>query len=171
MQIAGKTTKTTRCYTTFKEKVIDEDEALAIYLTLKDSIEWEEEIRSKKGFTRKAKTVPMGQYPEIDSVIIRALRYLITCKESKNPKKYAILNYYLNYYEDGNMWTPNHSHRGTHQMVLSLGATRTLTVGKKEFQMSSGSAILFGGSIHGVPKNKAVKEGRISIATFMVPVE
>ena len=36
--------------------------------------------------------------------------------------------------------------------------------------MDNGSAIIFGSSTHGVPKDNS-KEGRISIATFMTPVE
>ena len=67
------------------------------------------------------------------------------------------------------MWTPNHSHKDTHQLVVSLGVTRTLQVGEKKYSMVNGSAIIFGSSIHGVPKDETVTGGRISIATFMVP--
>jgi hypothetical protein len=74
---------------------------------------------------------------------------------------------YLNYYENGEMWTPNHSHSGTHQLVISLGCPRTLQVTKKDYRMENGDAILFGSAIHGVPKEVNVKKGRISIATFM----
>ncbi len=77
---------------------------------------------------------------------------------------------YLNYYENGEMWCPNHTHPGTHQMVLSLGETRTLVVAKKDYVMKSGDAIIFGSAIHGVPKDTST-EGRIAIATFMKPLE
>lgn len=66
------------------------------------------------------------------------------------------------------MYTPNHSHRGTHQLVLSLGGERTLNVGKTEYVMRGGDAIIFGSSVHGVKKEPGA-EPRISIATFMVP--
>jgi hypothetical protein len=77
---------------------------------------------------------------------------------------------YLNYYENGEIWTtdhPNHSHSGTHQLVISLGCPRTLQVTKKDYRMENGDAILFGSAIHGVPKEVNVKEERIGIATFM----
>lgn len=131
-------------------------------ILLKESIIWEEGIRSKKGFTRKAKALLMGEYPLIDEIILDALK-----KITKN--RYLISHIYLNYYVDGNMWTPNHSHPGTHQLVISLGASRNLDIGKKSFLMESGDIILFGSSIHGVPKCD-IKEGRISIATFMTPI-
>ena len=54
-------------------------------------------------------------------------------------------------------------------MVISLGATRTLNVGKTAYQMHSGDLIMFGSDEHGVPREPQVLEGRISIATFMVP--
>lgn len=77
---------------------------------------------------------------------------------------------YLNYYRNGEMWTPNHSRPGTHQLVISLGATRTLEVTKKKIPMKNGDAILFGSATHGVPKEPEITTGRISIATFMRPV-
>ena len=67
------------------------------------------------------------------------------------------------------MYTPNHSHKGSHQLVISLGGKRTLTIGKKKFPMKNGDAIIFGGSTHGIPKEPNAQEGRISIATFMIP--
>lgn len=76
----------------------------------------------------------------------------------------------INYYVDGTMYAPNHSHKGSHQLVLSLGVTRTLTVCKKEFAMNNGSSIIFGGSIDGVSKEPLVSTGRISIAAFLQPL-
>jgi hypothetical protein len=81
---------------------------------------------------------------------------------------YYILGVYINYYRDGNDWTPNHSHPKQVQLIISLGATRTLTIGKKDYLMESGDVAIFGSSIHGIRKEPEVKEGRISIATFML---
>jgi hypothetical protein len=67
------------------------------------------------------------------------------------------------------MYTPNHAHKGTHQLIISLGCPRTLQLGKKEFIMENGDAIIFGGSSHGIPRDNSVT-GRISIATFMKPL-
>lgn len=152
-----------RCQTKFEENILNEDFATSLYYFLRENIEWEEGVRSKKGFTRKAKGLQIGEIPEIDNVILETLS-----KISKN--KYLILGIYLNYYENGEMWTPNHSHPGSHQLVISLGQTRKLSLGKKNYEMKNGSAIIFGSSTHGVPKDESV-EGRISIATFMVPLK
>jgi hypothetical protein len=40
-------------------------------------------------------------------------------------------------------------------------------VGKKDYSMKSGDAILFGSSIHGIPQNPDIINGRISIAIFI----
>ena len=53
------------------------------------------------------------------------------------------------------------------QVVISLGATRTLIIGKKTFSLNNGDVIIFGSSTHGVPKEPTITNGRISIATFM----
>ena len=151
-----------KCYTTYKENVLTPDRATALYYFLEDNIQWEDGIRSRKGYTRKAKPLDMGDVPEVDQAIIDSLHRLTN-------KNYAILGIYLNYYENGNMWTPNHSHKGTHQLVISLGQTRELNVTNKTYNMTNGSAIIFGSATHGVPKDESIN-GRISIATFMVPI-
>ncbi len=107
----------------------------------------------------------MGEYPQVDALIEQALAKL------KQNDAYAIFGVYLNYYRGGNDYTPSHNHPGTHQLVISLGATRTLEVAKKSYQMTSGSAIIFGTSQHGVPKEVNIQGGRISIATFMKPIQ
>jgi hypothetical protein len=151
-----------KCYTNYKENVLNTDRAESLYYHLKYNIEWEDGIRSKKGYTRKAKPLNFGDIPEVDKAIVDALKQL-------SNTNYAILGIYLNNYENGEMWTPNHSHKGTHQLVVSLGQTRRLDVGNKHYNMTNGSGIIFGSSIHGVPKD-GTTEGRISIATFMVPL-
>ena len=151
------------CKTTFKADVFDPDYAFACYYDLVEKLPWVDGVPSKSGKTRKAHSCQFGQDNTIDNLIVNALTKLTT-------QKYLILGVYVNYYADGSMWTPGHSHAGSHQLVISLGATRTLNVAKQSFQMTSGSAILFGSAHHGVPKEGHVFEGRISIATFMKPI-
>ena len=134
-----------------------------MYFHLMKNIEWEDGIKSKKGFTRKAKALDIGDLEEVDNLILKVL------SEISNTN-YFIDGIYLNYHENGEMWTPNHSHKGTHQLVISLGATRILNVSNKSYNMENGDAVIFGSAIHGVPKDEST-EGRISIATFMTPVE
>jgi hypothetical protein len=149
-----------KCKTVFKREVIDSDVATNLYNLLKYNIEWEDGIKSKSGFTRKAKPLYYGQIKEVDDVINIAL-------VSLTDTQYYIEGIYLNYYENGENYTPSHSHKGTHQLVISLGETRILKVGNKNHDMDHGSAIIFGSSSHGVPKDNSIN-GRISIATFMV---
>ena len=73
----------------------------------------------------------------------------------------------LRYYRDGNDWTPNHTHKDTTQVIISLGTTRALTVGAKSYNMARGDVAMFGSSLHGVAKDTAVLDGRISIALFI----
>lgn len=149
--------------TQYIKAMIPEAQATTLFEVLRDTIEWEEGIRSKKGFTRLAKSTNLVEYPEIRELILTSLKkFKLSCN-------YTIYGVYINYYRDGTMWTPNHTHKGTHQLVLSFGTTRTLNIGKKTFEMENGDAVLFGSSIHGVPKEENVMEGRISIATFMRP--
>lgn len=142
---------------------IEADLATGLYFELQESIEWEEGVRSRNGFTRKALAIDLVEYPLLGNVVARILNNITT-------QQYEIMGTYLNYYQNGEMYTPNHSHKQTSQLVVSLGATRTLTVGKKSYQLNNGDSILFGSSVHGVPKEPSVTEGRISIATFMIPI-
>lgn len=174
-----------RCRTIFLPSVLEERDATSLYTLLKEGIEWEDGVRTRNGgFTRKAKVV------DLDSPTMELLLpYIIPCigqtatarlekkigrrmtEQDVSAKqalfKYVVLGVYLNYYEDGEMYTPSHVHRDQHQLIISLGATRTLHVGSKSYEMESGSAIFFGSATHGVPREPTIKEGRISIAVFM----
>lgn len=154
------------CKTVFLKNGVDSDKSWAYFYDLKENVEWEEGVRSKKGFTRKAKSLSFDETkgsPYLFPIICAAISKLTKVE-------YTIDGIYLNYYETGEMWTPNHSHKGTHQLIISLGGTRTLNVGKRSFEMENGDIILFGSSVHGVPKQPDKKQGRISIATFMTPI-
>ena len=146
---------------------IDLDYSNTIFDYLKDCIAWEDGIRSKAhGVTRKAKSIDPTQYPEILGIIMHVLQqfYPDVGMGIITPTIYGT---YINYYRDGNDFTPIHNHPSTIQLVISLGATRTLTVGTKTLSMNSGDAVIFGVQKHGVPKDLSVSGGRISIATFI----
>ncbi len=53
------------------------------------------------------------------------------------------------------------------QLIISLGESRTLTIGSKEYNMENGDVEIFGSSYHSVPKNPEITKGRISIAVFI----
>ncbi len=76
-----------------------------------------------------------------------------------------ILEVYLNYYKNGDDYTPSHSHPKQIQCVISFGKTRTFILGKKKYRLGNGDVIFFGSSSHSIPKSKTKRE-RISIATF-----
>lgn len=77
---------------------------------------------------------------------------------------------YLNYYRDGNDWAPSHSHPGETQLIISLGATRSLKIGTKTYEIGNGDVIVFGSSSHSIIQDPSITEGRISIATFCHPL-
>lgn len=141
-------------------RMIEEDEATTIFNHLRCNIQWEEGIRSKSGPTRKAKSMDFGIDDILDYIIIKILAKLDVDTSS-------VRGIYLNYYRTGSDWTPNHSHPGMKQVVISLGADRVLTMGSKNYVMSNGDVIVFGSSIHGVPKDPNCTQGRISIALFV----
>lgn len=148
--------------TKYVPSFLEEKEALNLYAYLRDNISWQDGIKSRNGFTRKAKILEVGDCERVDAVVFDAIENML-CGE------YILLGMYLNYYENGNMYTPNHSHKGQHQIVISLGETRTLNIGKKSYPLHNGDLIMFGSSVHGVPKENT-QEGRISIAIFLQPI-
>ena len=117
------------------------------------------------GFTRLAKSIDLNGYPDLKSVVLEVLA------KFELGADYLLAGTYLNYYKDGNMFTPNHSHPGMHQLVISLGATRGFTIGKQLVPLNSGDTIMFGSAVHGIPKQPEVGEGRISIAIFLKKLE
>jgi len=134
--------------------------ALALYNHLKDTIVWDDGIPSKHGFTRKAKALNIIQDDFIAPIIQSAINIC-------DITHLQLVGCYLNYYRNGNDYTPNHSHKDTVQVIISLGETRTLMVGKKAYTVNNGDVTIFGSSVHGVPKDVACVNGRISIALFL----
>ncbi|CAK7994533.1 Hypothetical protein POVR1_LOCUS57 [uncultured virus] len=148
-----------RTKTQHYKSLVDPVKATALYNHLATSIRWEEGVRSKNGFTRLAKAVNLNDDPRVDEMIVEVL-----VKLGYNGYLGGI---YLNYYKDGQHYTPNHSHKGTQQIIISLGATRTLTIGKTDYAMANGDVAIFGSSVHGIKKEPLVADGRISIALFV----
>lgn len=153
-----------RTKTTHLRGVLTEEAATLLYHQLKDALPWRDGIRSRRhGFTRKACALDPEHLP---SNILDALR---VAAHAAGETHAFIRGVYVNYYEDGTHWTPNHSHPGSVQWILSLGATRTLIVGKKHLAMANGDLAVFGAGIHGVPREPEITAGRISIAVFTDP--
>jgi hypothetical protein len=121
---------------------------------------------SKKRHTRSALPYDLDDFIEFihnfPDIIEKVTEVIYTFSERK-----FCAGLYLNYYKDGNDWTPNHTHPGTTQIIISLGATRTFQYGKKDIPSQNGDILIFGSGIHGVPKDPDVTNGRISIALFM----
>jgi len=157
-----------RSTVTLQQALLPED-SKDLYGTLVSG-EWVEGIKSRNGSTRLARRVDMES--EEGTLLLTTIADVLLMMKTVDPSipDYAVFGIYLNYYRDGNMYTPNHSHAKTHQLVISLGASRSFTIGTKKMILNDGDAILFGSSVHGVPKEPEVKTGRISIATFMAPV-
>jgi len=125
-----------RCPTK-KIKILSNRTSAELFYHLYHNIAWEQSIPSRNksinnGFTRMGASLSLD-----DERLIQVLPYLLDAVELLKPeeiKNYQIVGVYCNLYENGTYYTPNHSHPGQHQIVLSLGATRTLKVGKKDIQ-------------------------------------
>lgn len=156
------TSTNTRFKTQYHAKCVNSTDATNMYNHLRDTISWEEGIKSKGKHSRFAKSLSFNDNKSIQDMLINVLKSL-------SLKNYVIFGLYLNYYMSGDDFTPNHKHKGTIQLIISLnehGGDRKLTIGSKEYNLQNGDVILFGGSVHGIPKADN-KNGRISIAVFM----
>jgi len=150
--------------------LLDYDYSIAMYEYMKDNIVWEDGVKSRvHGFTRKAKAVDptSSSIPGLMEMITFAISSYIQQTRGVGTTTFAIYGTYINYYRNGCDFTPVHNHPGTIQLVISLGASRTLNVGSKCVIMNSGDAVIFGVQKHDVPKDPNITEGRISIATFI----
>lgn len=163
---------------------LDEKVASNLFNILKDCKDenglsiWHNGIRDRTGVsTRKAHIVTNTKsvvfnllYDIVKTLLYKA--YSLLKYDVKNIEG-SILGIYLNYYESGNDYAPIHNHRKqkTHQMVISLGDSRTFVLGSKEFEVKNGDVMFFGYQNHGIKKeNKKDDKGRISIAVFTKPI-
>lgn len=156
-----------RIYTEYFPSFLSKEIADYLYIELLNTVDWVDGIKGKKGVTRLAKTIKTpNDIESIGQIFLGILDYLKTNSKLNKITDLAIFGLYLNYYRNGYDHAPKHSHPGTCQIIISLGATRTLNVGTKSYSLNSGDMILFGSSMHEVPIESEVKDGRISIATF-----
>ena len=81
---------------------------------------------------------------------------------------------YANYYRNGAVGCGRHRHPSTLQILVSLGATRTLRISDAQGQtlkdevLHSGDVILFGSQYHELLKD-VTTEPRVSLAIFVKP--
>lgn len=146
---------------------IPDDQAKELFTFLKEAIPWGLGVPSRRhaGITRLA--YPL-EYRDLKSLCSAPVISKIESAISEHSIRKEIAGVYLNYYRNGNDWTPNHTHPGSSQLVLSLGTIRKFAYGKKEFNVFNGDILLFGSGLHGVPKDDSVEDGRISIALFLI---
>lgn len=148
-----------RTRTTLKKSAVDPVEAEKLYNYLVENMPWVEGIKGRNGFTRW-----QTQY-NFDNDSLNQLIVATILTFQLDP--IDLEGVYLNWYKTGDDYTPSHSHLKSRQIIISLGATRTLKVNKKNYPLENGDIILFGTAAHGVPKEPEVEEGRISIALFL----
>src|SRR3989344_1693554 len=132
----------------YQARALDDSLASELYQRLLAMAPWKrtDEIRSRRtGFTRKARKLAVGEplFMELIPYVESVLGVL--------DRPYIILGLYLNWYENSQSYTPSHNH-DTDQLVISLGATRVLRVGSRDFSMEHGDAVLFGTQPHSVPR-------------------
>lgn len=155
----------TKVKTEYFTSFIDTETANQYYLFLKGNVHWVDGIYSRKarGPTRLAFATNDNQTGFVDEFVSQIVHGVL----KRLDRKYNLLGSYLNYYVNGNHYCPSHRHIDNIQLVISLGATRSLKIGSKIYTLKSGDVIIFGSSAHEVPIEPNVTEGRISIATFM----
>lgn len=160
-----------RFSTQYYPSLIPRTEADQYYEYLRYTIPWSDGIYSTRAgrVTRQAYSMPSTS---IRTEYDRVLQGLITYCSARVtlPYSHITLGNYVNHYRNGQEWAPSHSHRGQVQMIVSLGTTRNLLIGSKTYPLHSGDVITFGSSTHQIPIQSKVSTGRISLATFMVPV-
>lgn len=143
--------------------VFTRDESIQYYDVLRALIAWEPSIatRFEPGKpTRLAKAMSLGDEEIMDRIIAQTF-----ARVDIQPRGYHGI--YINYYRDGDDWCPRHKHPGTVQLVISFGAKRQFSLEDKRYNVKGGDVIMFGSQIHGVVRNKKIKDGRISIAMFL----
>ena len=149
--------------------MFDESTSNSIYEFLKNNVEWQDGIYSRryKKITRSA--YMEGNDVDIDDYLQSLVDFALLKINSEN-KKYISFGMYVNYYKNGNDFLPSHSHPNTIQLVLSFGTTRKLKVNSKYYDMTNGDCIMFGSGFHSIDTDPDVVDGRISIATFLTPL-
>lgn len=160
-----------RFKTTYYPGLIDPAEATALYEFLRDTVLWTDGIWSKRynQVTRKGCSMSMD-LDTPDPIHAQVMRVVTAVLQQVSDGDVVPLGVYLNYYQDGNEWAPSHRHQGMVQLIISLGAQRKLIVGTKPYIIDNGDVIIFGGATHELVREPDITEGRISIATFMVPI-
>ena len=149
---------TTRITTNCFESFIEPDVADVLFKYYRDNIQWVEAPKSKGRHTRFGSVCSSR-----DPITMSLVEFVV---ENVGYSVESVTGVYLNYYKDGDDYTPTHSHPGTIQIILSLGAERVLEVAKKLYPQKSGTVTVFGGSKHGVPRSETL-ESRISVAIFI----
>lgn len=153
------------------DQAIADDLATYFYNELSTTIDWRPGVPSRKtGHTRMACPLEYGDNEIVDTIINTAIE-LLKQVDVISGIGLVIFGVYLNYYRDGNEYTPMHRHPDSKQIVVSLGATRTLKIDSTDYATKNGDLITFDHELHGVPQEPQVNEGRISVAFFVKVVE
>jgi len=151
-------------------KVLNDDISDYYYNSLNNLIEWydREYVRGQEDLHVKLIKLVLTQILNI----LREIAFIISTPVMKSLSKYNqykslnIVGCYLNYYENEKHYTPSHKHLKTIQIIISLGATRTLLINNKKYNSNNGDVFIFNEQIHGVPVEKNKNNSRISIALF-----
>lgn len=164
----------TKTQTQFFASVLERKEANELYVFLRDNIDWEDGIYSKKAARMSRKAYSPVSSIEVEEKDLGIYDKIIEdtvarCLKAVGRESHFVYGTYVNYYRDGTDFCPAHAHKGQVQLVLSLGTRRVLNVGEKQYPMDSGDCIVFGSSTHSIPIDATIREGRISIAVFLRP--
>lgn len=149
------------------KECLDKKYMTDMFFILRDTLVWNDGIK-----TRHGKPTRLGSNIEIESNDI-VYTIIMSVLQKLKIKNHIIHGLYLNYYKNGDDYTPIHTHPDSKQMIISLNemdGDRKLSINSKKYNLDSGDVIIFGSQKHGIEKEQG-KKGRISIAIFMKEYE
>lgn len=143
-------------------QILQYDESMSLYEFIRDNSPWNSGILSRTGVSRLQCHLS-DCIQDVQDVVLNLVRIVLQKYEYVN----TILGIYMNYYRNGSDYCPRHQHRGTKQIIISLGCNRPLNINGRNYPIQSGFCISFGEEYHSLNKC-SVNEGRISIAIFYI---
>lgn len=141
------------------------DYSQLVYEYLLGGVKWHENVPSKDIY--HTHLVATQDPNDADPFLLDIIQFVY---DTLKITHYSMKGIYLNYYASGQEGDQNleqsHSPKSGLQVIISLGVTRTLRIGEKDYLLESGDVIVFDSSTYSVPIQPEIKEGRILISTF-----
>lgn len=144
-----------------------------IYDELVNGLKWGEGVKTRYGgHTRKAVSYKIGSDQMVDILLTEILdktREYILAISASTMTTLTLGGVYINFYETGADYCPEHSHANGVQAVASFGTERKFKYGSTSLMVKDGDIVIFGSGKHTVPKCSN-PQGRIGFALLFYPI-